>query len=85
MFSEVQVCKVQCVMDGWRPYDIGPETLNEIASFLSENKSCRHPSGLVLLNLELQGIDTMGSMHLARLLSRISENGCTTVVLGKEA
>lgn len=80
--QEVQVCKVQCVMDGWRPYDIGPETLNEIASFLSESKTSLW-IGPVKLGTSKHRYH--GSMHLARLLGRISENGCTTVVLGKEA
>lgn len=80
--QEVQVSKAECVMDGWRPYDIGPETLNEITSRLSGSKTAVWIGPVKLGTSKHQ---YHGSVHLARLLSQSSESGCTTVVLGMEA
>eukprot|EP01018_Ginkgo_biloba_P032431 Gb_38763 [translate_table: standard] len=80
--EQMYVFKAQHILDGWKPVDIGPTTLNVIASFLGGSKTALW-IGPVKLGASKHRCH--GSSHLARLLGQISENGCITIAIGREA
>nr|XP_043632560.1 phosphoglycerate kinase, cytosolic-like [Erigeron canadensis] len=70
------------ILEGWSPVALGPNSLDEITTFLSKSKKILW-IGPVKFGLSIQ--DSNGTSILAKLLGRLSEGNCDITVVGNMA
>ncbi|KAH9301815.1 hypothetical protein KI387_013398, partial [Taxus chinensis] len=76
------VFEAQCILDGWRPVEIGPESLTEIVSVLKE---CKTALWIGPIKLWPSNHQYCRLLHFTRILSQFNASGCNSIAIGKEA
>ncbi|KAA8516568.1 hypothetical protein F0562_016926 [Nyssa sinensis] len=71
-----------CILDGWLPIDLGPKSLDEIYSLLSE---CEKIIWIGPVKYCLPSQDTSGASKLALMLDKLSRSNCDITVVGNMA
>ncbi|GLJ11292.1 hypothetical protein SUGI_0151010 [Cryptomeria japonica] len=81
-YEHIQVFEAECIPEGWRPIEIGPDSLNEISFVLKECKTTLWIGPVTVWPSQNQ---YHVSLHFMRFLSQLKASGCTIIVIGKEA
>ncbi|XP_073220984.1 uncharacterized protein [Cicer arietinum] len=70
------------LLDGWVPVDLGPESLDEIDSMLT---NCKKIVWIGPVKFGDSSEHTKGAFKLAKILDRLSQGNCETTVVGTTA
>ncbi|CAI8594100.1 unnamed protein product [Vicia faba] len=70
------------ILDGWVPIDLGPITLDEIGSFLTD---CKKITWIGPVKFADGSEQTNGGSKLAKILDQLSKGNCETTVVGTTA
>ncbi|OVA18017.1 Phosphoglycerate kinase [Macleaya cordata] len=81
--KQLRIFPANGILDGWEPVDLGPISLDEITSFLS---NCKKILWIGPVKFRLSGPDTHGAPKLATLVETLrSRSGCDVTVVGNAA
>ncbi|KAL6987373.1 phosphoglycerate kinase [Sarracenia purpurea var. burkii] len=80
--NQLELYPAQSILDGWLPIDIGPKSLNEISSLLSE---CEKILWVGPVKFSLSSQDTGGASKLAKMLDELNQRNCDVTVVGNTA
>ncbi|XP_031502445.1 uncharacterized protein LOC116265740 isoform X2 [Nymphaea colorata] len=76
------VISSNCSLNGWKPVDIGPKTLQKLSSLLLKGKTVFR---IGPANFDLSQKVINGELSLNSLLSRIGHDGCCAIMVGAAA
>ncbi|CAK8533212.1 unnamed protein product [Lathyrus sativus] len=79
---QLQVFPSHGILDGWVPIDLGPITLDEISSLLSD---CKKIIWIGPVKFADGSEQTKGASKLAKILDQASKGNCETTVVGTTA
>ncbi|KAK4730918.1 hypothetical protein R3W88_023906 [Solanum pinnatisectum] len=80
--SQMKIFPANHIMDGWKPVDVGPNTLEEMISVLSRCKKILWIGGVKFSSSHQE---SAGASNLAAMLYNLSQMNCDLVVVGKQA
>lgn len=81
-FKNPKVLPSHCIPEGWTPFGLGPNSLEEITNLLSKSKKIVW-IGPVKFGMSNQ--DSYGTSILAKLLGKLSQQNCDVTVIGNMA
>ncbi|XP_019236409.1 PREDICTED: uncharacterized protein LOC109216682 isoform X4 [Nicotiana attenuata] len=70
------------IIDGWKPVDVGPNTLEEMISVLSR---CKKILWIGAVKFISSNQESAGASKLAAMLYNLSQKNCDLIVVGKQA
>ncbi|XP_021751548.1 uncharacterized protein LOC110717206 isoform X3 [Chenopodium quinoa] len=70
------------IVDGWEPVDLGSNSFNEIATYLSR---CKKITWIGLVKVRQSHQNSGGECKLACILDEVSQNGCHITIVGHTA
>ncbi|KAI7996800.1 hypothetical protein LOK49_LG10G01657, partial [Camellia lanceoleosa] len=80
--KRIELFPAHNILDGWVPVDIGPKSLDEISSLLSE---CKKILWIGPVKFGLSSQDTSGATKLATMLDKLNRRNCDITVVGNMA
>ncbi|KAI3987318.1 hypothetical protein MKX01_003068 [Papaver californicum] len=80
--KELQTFPANGILDDWEPVDLGPISLDEISSFLT---NCKKILWIGPVKFMLSRPDTHGASKLATMVETSSRRGCDVTVVGNAA
>lgn len=80
--KQIELFPAHNILDGWVPADIGPKSLDEISSLLSE---CKKILWIGPVKFGLSSQDTSGATKLATMLDKLNRRNCDITVVGNMA
>ncbi|CAL5422336.1 unnamed protein product [Camellia sinensis] len=80
--KRIELFPAHNILDGWVPVDIGPKSLDEISSLLSE---CKKILWIGPVKFGLSSQDTSGASKLATMLDKLNRRNCDITVVGNMA
>ncbi|XP_028052943.1 uncharacterized protein LOC114257383 [Camellia sinensis] len=80
--KRIELFPAHNILDGWVPVDIGPKSLDEISSLLSE---CKKILWIGPVKFGLSSQDTSGASKLATMLDKLNQRNCDITVVGNMA
>ncbi|XP_009792555.1 uncharacterized protein LOC107791283 isoform X3 [Nicotiana tabacum] len=79
---QMKICTANHIMDGWKPVDVGPNTLEEMISMLSR---CKKILWIGAIKFAASNQESAGTSKLAAMLYNLSQKNCDLIVVGKQA
>lgn len=79
---QVKTFPAQNILDGWEPIDLGSNSFNEIATFLSR---CKKLIWIGPVEVQQSDENSGGTSKLALILDELSQNGCHITIIGHMA
>ncbi|PHU06494.1 hypothetical protein BC332_22983 [Capsicum chinense] len=80
--SQMKIFPDNHIMDGWKPVDVGPNTLEEMISMLSR---CKKILFIGAVKFSPSNQESAGASKLAAMLYNLSQKNCDVIVVGKQA
>ncbi|PIA37252.1 hypothetical protein AQUCO_03000087v1 [Aquilegia coerulea] len=80
--KQLHTFPAQRILDGWKPVDLGPNSMIDISSMLSK---CQKILCIGPLKLKLPRADNCLASKLAAMLETSSRSGCDVIVIGTAA
>ncbi|XP_027176973.1 uncharacterized protein LOC113776096 isoform X2 [Coffea eugenioides] len=81
--EKLEIFSADCLVDGWQPVDLGPESLEEIASLVSK---CKKILWIGPVRFGLSHSDAGEASRLGAVVDRLrSQNNLETILVGKVA
>ncbi|KAK6779534.1 hypothetical protein RDI58_021718 [Solanum bulbocastanum] len=80
--SQMKIFAANHIMDGWKPVDVGPNTLEEMISVLSR---CKKILWIGAVKFSSSHQESAGASNLAAMLYNLSQMNCDLIVVGKQA
>ncbi|XP_049360783.1 phosphoglycerate kinase, cytosolic-like [Solanum verrucosum] len=80
--SQMKIFPANHIMDGWKPVDVGPNTLEEMISVLSR---CKKILWIGAVKFSSSHQESAGASNLAAMLYKLSQKNCDLIVVGKQA
>ncbi|XP_049406483.1 phosphoglycerate kinase, cytosolic-like isoform X1 [Solanum stenotomum] len=80
--SQMNIFPANHIMDGWKPVDVGPNTLEEMISVLSR---CKKILWIGAVKFSSSHQESAGASNLAAMLYNLSQKNCDLIVVGKQA
>ncbi|XP_023767806.1 phosphoglycerate kinase, cytosolic isoform X2 [Lactuca sativa] len=81
-FKNPELVSAECIPEGWTPFGLGPNSLEEITTLLSKSKKIVW-IGPVKFGLSNQ--DSYGTSILAKVIGKLSQENCDVTVIGNMA
>ncbi|XP_057983263.1 uncharacterized protein LOC131168081 isoform X2 [Malania oleifera] len=78
----LEVFPAHCILEGWAPVDLGPNSMDEIESLLLK---CKKIIWIGPVKFRLSSQDITGPSKLAYILDKLSQSGCDITVVGNIA
>ncbi|XP_059305869.1 phosphoglycerate kinase, cytosolic-like [Lycium ferocissimum] len=79
---EMKIFPANHIMDGWKPVDVGPTTLEEMLPMLSR---CKKILWIGAVKFSSSNQESAGASKLAAMLHNLSQKNCDLIVVGKQA
>ncbi|CAN4117104.1 unnamed protein product [Withania somnifera] len=80
--SQMKIFPANHIMDGLKPVDVGPNTLEEMMSMLSR---CKKILWIGAVKFSSSNQESSGASKLASMLYNLSQKNCDLIVVGKQA
>lgn len=80
--SQPEIFAASCIPDGWSPFDLGPNTLEEITSLLSK---CKKIMWIGPVKFGSSYHNSGGTSKVAQMLDTLSQGNCDITVVGAAA
>lgn len=80
--SRMKIFPANRIIDGWKPVDVGPNTLGEMISVLSR---CKKILWIGAVKFSSSHQESAGASKLAAMLYNLSQMNCDLIVVGKQA
>ncbi|MCD7462255.1 hypothetical protein HAX54_048132 [Datura stramonium] len=80
--SQMKIFPANHIMDGWKPVDVGPNTLEEMISMLS---ICKKILWIGAVKFSSSSEESSGASKLAAMLYNLSQKNYDLIVVGKQA
>ncbi|XP_031102767.1 phosphoglycerate kinase isoform X3 [Ipomoea triloba] len=79
---QMEISSASSILDGWKPVDLGPSTLEEISSFLSKFKKIMW---IGPVKFSSSNLNAGGASKLAAMIDALSQRNCDVSIVGKMA
>nr|GMD47803.1 Phosphoglycerate kinase [Ipomoea batatas] len=79
---QMEMSSASSILDGWKPVDLGPSTLEEISSFLSK---CKKIMWIGPVKFSSSNLNAGGASKLAAMIDALSQRNCDVSIVGKMA
>ncbi|KAJ8537769.1 hypothetical protein K7X08_014309 [Anisodus acutangulus] len=79
---QMKIFPANHIMDGWKPVDVGPNTLEEMLPVLSR---CKKILWIGAVKFGSSNQESAGASKLAVMLYNLSKKNCDLIVVGKQA
>lgn len=80
--SQMKIFPAKHIMDGWKPVDVGPNTLEEMIAVLSR---CKKILWIGAVKFSSSHQESTGASKLAAMLYKLSQKNRDLIVVGKQA